>query len=172
MLPRRLIAALVIVAACDWLAGCQRGESAPRLSDALLIARYAGDVTFTHTRGQEQLHYVVQAEFPADDVLSFIRTELARRNWKPLRNDYFNPSHPSSQVRGWADVADAKPHQAGRQWSAQWQDDNHDIVSYTLEYRADAAGKLDLTTLHVNGVYLPADTAVKAHAAALSAALR
>ncbi|HEU5453604.1 MAG TPA: hypothetical protein VFU76_16520, partial [Terriglobales bacterium] len=117
---------------CALLAGCERAVSATRHSDALVIARFAGDVAFTHSRGQEEMRYVVQAEFPADDVLAFIRTELARRNWKPLRNDYLNPATPSSHVRGWEQMDDAKPEQPVREWSAQWQDDNHDIVSYRL----------------------------------------
>ena len=160
MLQRRsIIYGLVLSATVIVLAGCERAASAARHADALVIARFAGDISFTRSGAQQQMRYVVQDEFPAEDVLAFIRTELARRNWKPLRNEFLNPSQPSSHLRGWVESG------AVRRWTAQWQDDSHDIVSYTLEYRDDR-GVPDLKTLHVTGVYMPAEVAAQARAQA------
>ena len=162
MLNRRaVVSAPLVVVMCGLLAGCQRAVSAPRHSDALVIARFAGDVAFTRSQGQEQMRYDVQAEFPAEDVLSFVRTELARRNWKPLRNDYFHPSVVSSQVRGWQQFDNAGPGQPARQWTGQWEDESHNIVSYNLVFHTARDGSPDLHTLHVTGVFTPADIAAK-----------
>lgn len=169
---RALITALVTALSCALLAGCERAASAPRHSDALVIARFAGEVTFTRSQGQEEMRYVVQDEFPAEDVLAFIRTELGRRNWKPLRHDLLNPAQLSSHLRGWDQVDDAKPEQPVREWTAQWENDNHDIVSYRLEFRAAKDGSPDLRTLHVTGAYMPAETAARVRAAAQPRASR
>jgi hypothetical protein len=44
---------------------------------------------------------------------------------------------------------------------AQWENQQHDIVSYTLEYRYPVDAKPDLGTLRVLAIFIPAAVANK-----------
>jgi hypothetical protein len=146
----------------------QPGPQTTQRRDCLLVAPFATEVKYVELYGRLQLTYNVEESYPAADVLAFISDGLRRKRWKPLLYDFWNPKIPSSHVTGWTefDDATAMPHQRVCQWMAQWENHEHDIVSYALQYmypRQDA--KLEpehhMRTLQVTAIYIPAKIAAQ-----------
>ena len=138
----------------------------PHDRESLLVAPFATDIKYAAFNRQDQVTYTVQESYPATDVLAFISEKLIQRGWKPLQQDFLNPKIPSSHVTGWGAFDDATvvPEQRVYQWMAQWQDDKHNVVSYTLQYRyAKKDAKLEpdehMSALHVLAIYVPAPRA-------------
>ena len=156
--------AALLGVACFAQQGSQRAEH----QDCLLVAPFAAEVKYAKFQGRDQLTYTMQESYPATDVLAFISDSLRKKHWKPLRYDLWNPKTPSSHVRGWTGFDDATvmPHQKVYQWMAQWENDKHDVVSYTLQYRypkqdANLEPGHDMRTLQVMAIYIPAKIAAQ-----------
>jgi hypothetical protein len=105
--------------------------------------------------------YKVYVDYPAESALKTISDNLRAAGWKPLKADFWNPSIPSSHVRGWQQFDDAtsKPTTTVKSWMTQWENPRHDIISYTLEYRYPVDAKPDLNTRQVIAIYIPASVA-------------
>ncbi len=144
------------------------GQPKAHREDSLLVAPFATHVHYGVFNGQDQLTYTVQESYPATDVLAFISAKLKERGWKPLQDDFLNPKTPSSHVRGWTEFDDAAltPEQRVSQWMAQWENDKHEVVSYTLQYRypakeTDQEPEHHMRTLHVLAIHIPANIAAR-----------
>jgi hypothetical protein len=113
--------------------------------------------------GRQQVVYAIESEYPAEEVLSFISTELKKRGWTPLPQDFFNPGIPSSHQRGWTFFEDhtQKPWTGVYAWSADWENGSHDIVVYMLRYNAPDNSTRNLKNLQVIALFIPADMAAK-----------
>jgi|HubBroStandDraft_6_1064221.scaffolds.fasta_scaffold414918_1 hypothetical protein len=61
-------------------------------------------------QGTDQLAYNVKVESPADSVTECISKKLNENSWQPLKEDFWNPGPPSSQVKGWTHFTDATVH--------------------------------------------------------------
>lgn len=113
--------------------------------------------------GREQLTYLIEAEYPAERVLPFIKGELKKQGWEPLPNDFLNPGIPSSIQRGWTFFQDQtqSPATFVWQWSVDWKNATNDITSYTLAYQATTNSTRNLNDLHVAALFIPAEIATK-----------
>jgi hypothetical protein len=129
-----------------------------------IVARGATEVRQTRWQGHDQIVYRIQASYPAADVLKTIAERLGQLGWKPLKEDWLNPGLPSSHVRGWTYYEDetTKPATSVRAWGAEWENGDHDILSYDLYYRCLGnlcSSTFDLHDLQVVAIYIPADLA-------------
>jgi len=135
-------------------------------SESLIVVSGAKDPSYrTYPDGREHVMYTVEAEYPAEKIISAISGQLGKKGWKPLREDFMNPGIQSSRIRGWKSFADAtqQPEEGVHSWVADWESPAHDIVVYTLEYRTPGAAVSTYThslkTLQVIGLYIPARVA-------------
>ena len=122
---------------------------------ALMVAPGATKVEFKKLGLLQQVYYEVKTPYPAEEVLSWLREQLAQRGWQPLEDDFLNPGLPSAHVTGWQSFGDASSRQLSwvQQWMADWQDANGNVVVYALRYRTTDRTHLDSDTLHVFGSY-------------------
>ncbi|HEX9222233.1 MAG TPA: cytochrome c [Candidatus Acidoferrales bacterium] len=148
---------------------------APRSSDSadkpnsqnypksLIVLPSGADVKYASVGGRTQLVYRVYVDYPAERALKTISEKLRREGWKALERDFWNPSIPSSHMRGWVQFEDrtTNPTTTVNEWMAQWENRQRDIVSYTLEYRWPADSNPDLNSLRVVAIFIPAPIATK-----------
>jgi hypothetical protein len=125
---------------------------------SLLVYPKAEQVRYDDKDGAWWVYYSVQAEYPAEGVLRFIRTELKRQGWWPLKEDVLNPGLPSSHVTGWQDYVDSRtsPKTQVRKWIAQWKNARGDVVWYVLKYQYPKGTLPIPKTVNVMGNYYPA----------------
>jgi hypothetical protein len=125
---------------------------------SLLVYSKAEQVRYDDKDGAWWVYYNVQTEYPAEEVLQFIRTELERQGWQPLKEDALNPGLPSSHVRGWQDYVDGRtsPKTQVHKWLAQWQNAQGDVVVYSLRYQHPKGTSPMPKTVNVMGNYYPA----------------
>ncbi len=142
---------------------CQEATTTGQeLRPCLVVVPGGTDIKSIRYHGEDQLSYLVQSQYPADDVLHAIGSQLAKTGWKPLKEDYLNPGLASSQVRGFQYFPDLTTHpkSSARRWVGQWENGAHDIVNYMLEYRCTedlCSSTRDLHDLHVSAIYIPAE---------------
>jgi hypothetical protein len=144
-------------------------ESVP---DYLVIAGSATNVKHIRAHGQDQVVYNVEAAYPASDVLKTINGRLERLGWIPLKEDFLNPGTPTSHVRGWQYFGDnsTEPRTSVRSWVSDWENTNHDILVYLLEYRCKddlCSNTENLHYLRVVAVYVPSALAQQLKDAAI-----
>jgi hypothetical protein len=159
-LPYREALLILTVAIACWSQGARNADDRPR---SLILLSSAFDVRYVSFQGRPQLSYTVHIDYPAERALKAISNKLRATGWTPLKADFWNPSIPSSHVRGWQQFEDAttKPETIVSSWMGQWENPRHDIVSYSLEYRYPADAKPDLDRLRVIAVFIPASIAAK-----------
>ncbi|SRR6266436_156691 len=155
-----LLLGLVLDAAC-W---CQQTKDAQSHPKSLIVLPFGSDVEYADVNGRTQLVYRTEVDYPAESALKAISETLRRDRWKPLKSDFWNPSIPSSHVRGWQQFDDSttKPATRVSQWMAQWENSEHDVVSYTLEYRFPVDGNPNFHSLRVIAIFMPAHIAARA----------
>jgi hypothetical protein len=160
---RFVVVELLIIFTVGIACWCQDVGNIENRPKSLIILPSAFDVKYASFEGKPQLIYSLYADYPAEPALRTISDKLRAAGWKPLKSDFLNPSIPSSHVRGWQQFEDAttKPRTTVYSWMAQWENPQHDIVSYTLEYRYSVDAKADLDTLRVLAIFIPASVAAK-----------
>ena len=108
-----------------------------------------------------QLTYQVDIPYPAQPVLTSIATELSGEGWKPLANDFLNPSLPASKSNGW------ETYRRGisltgicvHQWIQDWKDSAGNLVRYTFVYEHTGCDTSALRELQVFATYTSAEAA-------------
>lgn len=157
------LAELLLILTAGIACWCQSTQQIEDHPNSLIVVPSAFDVQFVTFEGRPQLTYRLHVEYPAHTALKTISDRLRAAGWKPLKSDFLNPSVPSSHVRGWQQFEDAttNPTTTVHSWMAQWENPQHDIVSYRLEYRYLVDAKPDLNTLRVLAVFIPAPIAAK-----------
>lgn len=131
--------------------------------ESMLVAPLATQVKYVDIPGlDEELTYIVEEPYPATDFLAFLREDLKRKNWKPLPYYPGQPNTPSSHMTGWSrfGVDGSEVPRPEYRWLASWEDENHDIVGYWLQY-TNSEKEHYLRTLHVEATYIPAKTAAQ-----------
>ena len=139
----------------------QAPESA-KYSNSLIAVAGATNTSYAIlSEGRQQLSYVTESDYPATKILSFISNDLRKKGWNTLDQDFMNPGLPSSHIRGWTVSGEGIQGSTSvvHQWSADWENEEHDIVRYDLEYRSLDGSTRDLRTLRVTAIYIPARTA-------------
>jgi len=156
LLPRLILAGFLVfgLSACGRL----KHQDMTHHDDALIVCLGAEPVNWERYAGSDQLGYQVKVEYPADSIISCISKKLSENGWQPLKEDFWNPGLPSSQVRGWTQFTDATAHPEATvdAWSSQWRNQAGDIVWYFLQYRYPPK---DRYTLYVNAGFIPANKA-------------
>jgi hypothetical protein len=154
---------LLLVLAVGIACWCQDSRNTESHNKSLVLLPGAFDVQYATFQGKPQLTYRIHVDYPAGSALKAISGDLGAEGWKPLKSDFWNPSIPSSHVRGWEQFDDAtdRPRTTVHSWMAQWENPQHDIVSYTLEYRYPVDAKPDLGTLRVIAIFIPASIAAR-----------
>lgn len=157
---------LWLLVACIFSIYQQRAGAAEPFRPFFVVTPRAREVTQSKFQGKDQLFYLVQAEYPAADVLKVINTRLKRIGWRPLNQDWLNPGLPSSHKRGWFYYEDLarKPASSVRAWQADWTNGAGDILTYRLEY--SCPGRLcsstrNLHDLRVIAIYIPSKLAIQ-----------
>ena len=140
------------------------GDSAHTLPAWFVLAPGARHVRYTVFQGKDQLTYSVDAPYPARSVLALISKQLSKQGWKGLKEDWLNPGLPTSLVRGWTYFSDdaGASKTSVRAWQADWENSQHEILTYILQYRCpgDSCSSTDnLRELRVIAVHIPADLA-------------
>jgi hypothetical protein len=170
-LPRIIVAVGVTI-----LSGCQpQATNAPvvQLPSVIVVAPGATDVCPQRSAdGQVGVSYKVREQFPADAMLARIRAALPTSEWRPLPEDWLNPGVPSSHHAGWSTFEDGTktPSTEVKQWFAQWQDTEGNVVLYMLRYDSTFVPDRpyrrapDNSDLSVSGLWIPAVVAEQAMA--------
>jgi hypothetical protein len=139
------------------LIGCTRGTD---YSEALIVCPGATKPNWEKLEGTyRQLDYQIEVEYPASSAISCISAQLKDKGWRPLQEDFWNPGHRSSHVRGWMQyVDDTLPRYKATVdlWTAQWENESGDIAWYQLTYRYPPGDRYKLA---VHGGVLPANVA-------------
>jgi hypothetical protein len=144
-------------------AGCNK-RSRQGYSDSLLVVTTAQNPSFrAYPDGRQQVIYAVETEYPADDILIVLKTELQRLGWKPLPEMFFSPGTPSSLQRGWNFIEDdtQQPRVGVYGWGADWENSSHDVTEYSLQYKSPGNSTRDLKTVEVTAIFIPARIAAK-----------
>ena len=132
-------------------------------SATLIVFPEAENLVYAKQYGRDAVEYTVKIEYPAPNVVSYVSRNLDNLGYHPLREDYWNPGMgiPSAHVRGWTSHQDASvtPNREVRQWIAQWQNENGDLVFGSLRYENPVGQGKDLTNLKVFVGYYPASAA-------------
>ena len=123
--------------------------------DALIVVHGASRVVYKKLGPLFQVYYEVNTPYPAQTVLDELRSELAKRGWRQLKDDFLNPGLPSSNVTGWQSFGDrtTNPPTFVQQWLADWENSTGDVVVYGLRYRHKDRATQDSDTLRVIGSY-------------------
>lgn len=152
---RLLVCAFTFLVFAFGLSACRRGNTA-RHTDALIVCPGAEGVNWEQFQDTHQLAYQVKVGYPADSMIACISKKLSENGWQPLKEDFWNPGLPSSQVRGWTHFTDVTvhPEAAVDAWVAQWQNQAGDVAWYYLQYRYPPQ---DRYTLFVNAGFIPAN---------------
>jgi hypothetical protein len=157
------VALLTIVSLVGICCSPSKSDDPSKYSDALIVLKGAKELSYGRFRGTDQLSYRITVSYPADREISQIREKLADKGWKPLEEDFLNPGQPSSHVGGWTNFTDdrVKPAREVRQWLAQWESPNKDILSCQLRYSYPAGKKEDMDSLEVRLIFVPAELAIE-----------
>ena len=142
----------------------QRSDDGQKYSSSLVVPPFAKSPNYLkYPDGRQKVIYTTESEYPAEDVLSYIRVELKKGGWKPLPQDFFNPDMPSSHQRGWDFFEDhtQKTSTGVYAWNADWENDHHDITTYALKYESPNNSTRDLKNLQVIALYIPSEIAAK-----------
>jgi hypothetical protein len=160
MVPHALLPRLTLMGFLVFgLSACGRNhEDIPHHAEALIVCPATETAKSQRYEGIDHLDYRVKMEYPAESVISCISEKLSENGWQPLKEDFWNPGLPSSQVRGWTQFTDASVHPEATvdAWSTQWRNQAGDIVWYFLEYRYPPN---DRYTLSVHAGFIPANNA-------------
>ncbi|MHB8623384.1 MAG: hypothetical protein ACYDBA_08440 [Sulfuricaulis sp.] len=134
-------------------------EPANNSPASLVVYPKGEDVRYRDKDGAWWVYYNVQADYPAEDVLRFIKDALERQSWQPLKKDILNPDLPSSHATGWGEFVDGRtsPKTQVHQWLAQWKNSRGDVVWYELRYRHPVGTSAIPKTVSVIGTYYPAN---------------
>ncbi len=86
-------AALVLTAITIAMPTCYgQVAGSTKYSNSLIEVSGAQNPTYLAlSEGREQLTYTVAVEYPADKIVAFVSSELQKKGWKPLREDFLNP---------------------------------------------------------------------------------
>jgi len=126
---------------------------------ALIQLTGAKDISYDVFKGRERLTYSIPEEYPAPKSLNQIHSRLRALGWTPFDDNYFMPGEPTSHVTGWQIFEDTgienKERVIVHAWSADWMNEQGDIVLYGLKYSYPKDGQPDLSLLQVFAVYFP-----------------
>jgi hypothetical protein len=124
--------------------------------------------------GRVSVIYRVYQDFPAQEILKYVKYVLAAQHWMPLMTDWLNPDIPSSHVRGWTNWIDGTvtPNTRVHQWFADWQNEKGDVVFFEFRYDSQynspnqVGQPPDNSRLRVTGLLVPGELAQKMKEAA------
>ena len=130
-------------------------------STTLIVFPDAENVIYSKMNENDAVVYNVSIEYPAPNVVSYLSRHLENMGYRPLRESYLNPGIPSSHVRGWTGYRDISvtPEKRVRQWLAEWQNEDGNLVFGALRYENPVGREEDLTNLKVFVSYYPASVA-------------
>lgn len=145
-------------------ASCRRA-----IPEMLIQAKNAKEVRAYSVAGMDVLEYKVTTDYPATSILTDISAKLKAKGWKPLDYLYLYPGYKSSHLEGWTMFQDPpkNPERMIYEWSADWQDKDGNIVTYTFRY-TDPFEKYTKSvfnvrpgnsTLSVTAIYMDKDVA-------------
>jgi hypothetical protein len=126
----------------------------PGLSGDMVVYPGAVNPRSAVNQGFERLTYQLDVAYPAEGVIGSISRDLARRGWRPLRNNWHNRDETSEYVRGWVQsTVVSKPGGKERylcRWWAQWRNAEGEIVDYALGYMSATEEFTNRSQLHVS----------------------
>lgn len=155
----RVVVLLGLTTACS----LSQSRSDPRGQLALIIAPSAFSVHYASRAGETELTYTVQEPYPAEQTIRFIEKTLSSRNWKPLKSDAAANAR-TSHASEWTSYENATclATRTIHQRVAEWEDEGHNQVRYTLRYvekDTDSQDENAPAPLQVSAVYIPAGVA-------------
>ena len=165
---KTLNSARPLVLAAVLAMGCGSAPNHAEVPAALMVPPEAASVrTEGRDDGQIIVSYTLVQPYPADGLLSQVRTALAAGDWTPLDGDWLNPGEPATPRSGWFDYIDGASGQDRwvHQLNVQWKNTSGDVVWYQLQYHSDPPSALahesrpDNPDLHVTRFWIPAATA-------------
>jgi hypothetical protein len=146
---------VVLLTACQSLAE-------QRHSSILFVPSDATDIKWSDEYSGA-VHYVMQQEFPAADLLKQIESQMKRQGLSPVRRDLFNPTQDNSHSRGWANFVD-RDDSTVFLWIGDWKADSGDQVRYELRYRVRKGDKTARTRLDVYAMHIDAASVMRLQA--------
>ncbi len=164
---RTILIALAVIALCS--TSCQKS-----LPDGLVVLPGASTPKSYSLKDMVRVEYQVQEKYPATKAIGEVSKQMKQKGWKPLTHFFVYPQSETSEITGWIYYRDPPKAPAWMvyAWSGDWEDANHNIVSYTFRY-SDAIGKYnqsvfvlkpDNTNLIITGIYMSAEAAQKLRA--------
>jgi hypothetical protein len=141
--------------------GCKSSQNPKDYSDSLVVISGAKNVNYGKVNKTDQVWFTLNVDYPADAVISALSKQLSDKGWSPLTESYLNPGIPTSFVRGWTQFEDGtkQPNEIVHTWSTDWQNKKGDILKYMLSYRYPNNAQVDMTSMSVVAIYVPADIA-------------
>jgi hypothetical protein len=131
--------------------------------ESLIILDRAPHVQLVSGRhGIIYVSYVVEEEYPASDAIGRVSSRLESLGWQPLEESWLIPQSPTSHVQGWQQEVrgDFTPPQMLHTWSGEWKDRNGNLITYTFSYAYPCEGQPDRESLHISGMWYPAERVV------------
>jgi hypothetical protein len=155
-------------------AGCvskTHGDPKASLPPELVVPQGATNVVKVQPRpdGGAELHYRLERAFPADDVLTEIRSAFPVDRWRPLTKQWLNPDTDTSHVTGWYStvIQTNNAETVVHNWNGEWLDRDGNLVMYSLHYESpfvlsEAVATLkhpDNSALSATALWIPARVA-------------
>ena len=105
-------------------------------SGTLIVLEDATQVKYVKSGECDQVTYSLKGQYPAQDVIDAISTQLSEKCWEPLKESGMNPGLENSHVRGWEILAMQQPIHIAQFFNGQQIGKiKGDVVSYFLQYR-------------------------------------
>jgi hypothetical protein len=161
--PGRVALVLTMVAS----AGCHLlldSRDVGGRSEAMVLLDGAREVQYYRNhdlRGRQEsegISYVVDAEYPAGDVICRVATQLATNGWRPLSRTHEDLGTESSYLKGWRVIINRRNRSDEAHvdlWDAEWVNDDGDLLSYSLTYRYPTRGARNSSQMRVGAIRTP-----------------
>ena len=94
--------------------------------------------------GDAGSQYTMTVDHTPEDVTRAVEAKLNPQQWHKREFDHLNPDIPTAHVRGWQRFFDETKGAWIHQWSAEWENDRGEIVSYDLAYSTEGSATEEL----------------------------
>lgn len=115
--------------------------------------------------GSYQVEYQIEECYPCKSFIQATERKMANGKWRRLEYDFLNPTVKLNHARGsggvWSHIIE-KEGKSLYQWIDDWKDDQGNIVTYALRYRAEFESNKDPCILEVIVIYIPSEIVKRA----------
>lgn len=130
------------------------------VTSSILVPEGARNIRYYTIYGSYQVEYQLEECYPCKSFIQATQRKMEDGKWRRLEYDFLNPTIKLNHARGpggvWSHIID-KDGKSLYQWIDDWKDDQGNIVTYGLRYRAEFESKKDPCILEVIVIYIPSE---------------